>query len=109
MVCKIICLTTEKKTVALTRVSLVIPYGVLNYSYGATELKFKDYIIGNFAMIVPAIMYAWWGSQTVIIGGVLKSEEKNSFDILIIIFSILITIAMIAKGKKIIDDISRSD
>ena len=50
-----------KKTVALTRVSLVIPYGVLNYSYGATELNFKDYIIGNFAMIVPAIMYAWWG------------------------------------------------
>ena len=37
-------------------------------------------------MIIPAIMYAWWGSQTVIIGGVLKSEEKNSFDILIIIF-----------------------
>ena len=60
-------------------------------------------------MIIPAIMYAWWGSQTEIIGGVLKSEEKNSFDILIIIFSIFITIAMIAKGKKIIDDISRSD
>lgn len=98
-----------KKTVALTRVSLVIPYGVLNYSYGATDINFRDYIIGNFAMIIPAIMYAWWGSQTVIIGGVLKSEEKNSFDILIIIASILITIAMIAKGKKIIDDISRSD
>ena len=47
-----------KKTVALTRVSLVIPYGVLNYSYGATDIKFKDYIIGNFAMIVPARWYS---------------------------------------------------
>ena len=51
------------KVVALTRVSLVIPYGVLNYAYGATTIKFKDFIIGNLAMIVPSIMYAWWAPQ----------------------------------------------
>ncbi|MDG1549463.1 MAG: VTT domain-containing protein, partial [Candidatus Poseidoniaceae archaeon] len=46
--------------VALTRISLVIPYGVLNYAYGATEVKFRNYLVGNLAMIVPSIMYAWW-------------------------------------------------
>ena len=31
------------KVVALTRVSLVIPYGVLNYAYGATKIRSVSY------------------------------------------------------------------
>ena len=36
------------RCVFLTRVSLVIPYPVLNYGYGLTDVKFKDYFLGNF-------------------------------------------------------------
>ena len=50
-------------TVWLTRMSLVIPYAGLNYGFGATKISFKDYVIGNFGMIVPGVLYAWWGSQ----------------------------------------------
>jgi len=50
-------------TVWLTRMSLVIPYAGLNYGFGATRLSFRDYLIGNLGMIVPGVLYAWWGSQ----------------------------------------------
>ena len=93
--------------VALTRVSLVIPYGVLNYAYGATNVKFKDFIIGNIAMLVPAAMYAWWGSQTVITANGLETAAKTPFDFFIIACSIIITIFMIYKGKKIMDNLQR--
>ena len=97
------------KVVALTRVSLVIPYGVLNYAFGATDIRFKDYLIGNLAMIVPAIMYAWWGSQTVLLADGFQTNEKTPFDMLMIFISLLITIAMIVKGKQIMDDLERSE
>lgn len=93
--------------VALTRISLVIPYGVLNYAYGATEVKFRDYLIGNFAMIVPSIMYAWWGSQTVITSNGIEATAKTPFDMLIVVLSIIVTIFMIVKGKQIMDNLER--
>jgi Uncharacterized conserved protein len=86
---------------------LVIPYGVLNYAYGATEVKFRDYLIGNLAMIVPSIMYAWWGSQTVITSNGIETTAKTPFDMLIVVLSIIITIIMIIKGKQIMDNLER--
>ena len=50
-------------TVWLTRMSLVIPYAGLNYGFGATRISNRDYLIGNLGMIVPGVLYAWWGSQ----------------------------------------------
>lgn len=95
------------KVVALTRVSLVIPYGVLNYAYGATTIKFKDFIIGNLAMIVPSIMYAWWGSQTIVTSKGIETTARTPFDFFIIGLSVIVTILLIVKGKQIIDNLER--
>tara|TARA_B110001452_G_scaffold59775_1_gene46550 strand:+ start:1488 stop:2159 length:672 start_codon:yes stop_codon:yes gene_type:complete len=51
------------KCVLLTRVSLIIPYPVLNYGYGLTDVSWRDYLWGNFGMIVPGALYAYWGSK----------------------------------------------
>ena len=93
--------------VALTRISLVIPYGVLNYAYGATEVKFRDYLIGNLGMIFPSIMYAWWGSQTIVTSNGIETTAKTPFDLVIVVLSIIITIYMIVKGKQIMDNLER--
>ena len=95
------------KVVALTRVSLVVPYGVLNYAYGATQIRFKDFIIGNFAMIVPSIMYAWWGSQTMVTSKGIETAARTPFDFFVIGLSIIITILLIVKGKQIMDKLER--
>ena len=95
------------KVVALTRASLVIPYGVLNYAYGATKLSFRDFIIGNLVMIIPAIMYAWWGSQTIVTSQGLETAAKTPVDFVIVGLSVLITIYLVVKGKQIMDNLER--
>tara|TARA_Y100000768_G_scaffold59399_1_gene40093 strand:+ start:1170 stop:1862 length:693 start_codon:yes stop_codon:yes gene_type:complete len=89
------------KTVALSRVSLVIPYGVLNYAFGATDIRFRDYILGNFAMIVPSIMYAWWGSQTRIISGSIEAQDKGISYTISIIISIILTFWLVVRSTSI--------
>ena len=95
------------KVVALTRASLVIPYGVLNYAYGATKLSFRDFVIGNLVMIIPAIMYAWWGSQTIVTSQGLETAAKTPVDFVIVGLSVLITIYLVVKGKQIMDNLER--
>ena len=95
------------KVVALTRASLVIPYGVLNYAYGATKISFSNYIIGNLVMIIPAIMYAWWGSQTIVTSQGLETAAKTPVDFVIVGLSVFITIYLVVKGKQIMDNLER--
>ena len=94
------------KTVALARVSLVLPYGILNYAFGATDIKFKHYLVGNLAMIVPSVMYVWWGSQTRIIAGAIETKEKDLSYTISIIISVLITIWLIIRSHNISKNIS---
>ena len=89
------------RTVALSRVSLVIPYGVLNYAFGATDIKLRDYLIGNFAMIVPSIMYAWWGSQTRIIAGAIETQDKGISYVISIVISIILTFWLVIRSTSI--------
>ena len=94
------------RTVALARVSLVLPYGILNYAFGATDIKFKHYLAGNLAMIVPSVMYVWWGSQTRIIAGAIETKEKDLSYTISIIISVLITIWLIIRSHNISKNIS---
>jgi len=89
------------RTVALSRVSLVIPYGVLNYAFGATDIRLRDYLIGNFAMIVPSIMYAWWGSQTRIIAGAIETQDKGISYVISIVISIILTFWLVIRSTSI--------
>ena len=94
------------RTVALARVSLVLPYGILNYAFGATDIKFKHYIAGNFAMIVPSLMYVWWGSQTRIIAGAIETKEKDLSYTISIIISVLLTVWLVIRSHNISKNIS---
>ena len=101
-------ITDKLKTVALTRVSLIIPYGLLNYAFGATEIKLKHYLIGNLAMIVPSIMYVWWGSQTRIIAGAIETKEKGPSYTISLIISFLLTILLVIRSHKISKNLAYS-
>ena len=101
-------ITDKWKTVALTRVSLIIPYGLLNYAFGATEIKLKHYLIGNLAMIVPSIMYVWWGSQTRIIAGAIETKEKGPSYTISLIISFILTIWLVIRSHKISKNLAYS-
>lgn len=88
------------RTVLLTRISLVLPYGLLNYVYGLTNVNFKDYMKGNVGMIVPAILYAWWGSQAADLAQATQQSKDWSYWIAIIV-SAIITILVIVHLRNL--------
>lgn len=61
--------------VILTRLSLLLPYNLLNYAYGLTGVTLRQYVIGTFAGMMPACaLYVYLGSvarnaQDLVAGG----------------------------------------
>lgn len=51
------------KVTVLIRLSLVVPYNLVNWALGPSKMKTKDFAIGNIATGVPTILYAWWGAR----------------------------------------------
>jgi len=89
------------KCVFLTRVSLVLPYSGLNYGYGLTNVTWRDYLRGNWGMIVPAGLYAWWGSQAKELSESVIEGGKDWTYWVAIISSIILTIGIIWYLRKI--------
>ena len=88
------------KCVLLTRMSLVIPYPVLNYGFGLTDVKWKDYIYGNVGMIIPGVLYAWWGSQASELSAAVDGGRDWTYW-LAITLSIILTVWIIYYLRKI--------
>ncbi|MDC0556557.1 VTT domain-containing protein [Candidatus Poseidoniaceae archaeon] len=88
------------RCVFLTRVSLVIPYPVLNYGYGLTDVTWRDYLLGNAGMIVPGALYAYWGSRAADLS-VAMDEGRDWTYWTAIVASIILTVWIIAYLRKI--------
>lgn len=51
------------KIVLLTRLSPVFPYNFLNYAFGLTKVRFRDYILASWVGMFPGtVMYVYLGS-----------------------------------------------
>jgi len=58
--------------VALTRVALVFPFNILNYAYGVTRVKTRDYIAGTAIGMIPIVgFYVYLGTLADDIGQIL--------------------------------------
>ena len=88
------------KCVFLTRVSLVIPYPVLNYGFGLTDVTWKDYLLGSAGMIVPSALYAYWGSKAADIS-VAMNQGRDWTYWTALVSSIILTIWIIAYLRRI--------
>ena len=88
------------RCVFLTRVSLVIPYPFLNYGYGLTDVTWKDYLLGNFGMILPGALYAYWGSKAADLS-VAMNEGRDWTYWSAIVGSIILTVWIIVYLRKI--------
>jgi len=88
------------RCVFLTRVSLVIPYPVLNYGYGLTDVTWKDYLLGNFGMILPGALYAYWGSKAADLSAAMN-ESRDWTYWAAVIASLILTVWIIVYLRKI--------
>jgi len=51
------------KIVLLTRLSPVFPFNLLNYAFGVTRVRFRDYVLGSILGMLPGtVMYVYLGS-----------------------------------------------
>jgi len=51
--------------VLLARLSPLFPYNVLNYVFGATAVRLRDYVLGSWIGMLPAtVLYVYVGSVT---------------------------------------------
>jgi uncharacterized membrane protein YdjX (TVP38/TMEM64 family) len=50
------------KIVLLTRLSPILPFNLLNYAYGVTNVSLKHYLLGSLGMVPGTIMYVYLGA-----------------------------------------------
>ena len=51
------------KIVLLTRLSPVFPFNLLNYAFGLTRVRLRDYVLGSLVGMIPGtVMYVYLGS-----------------------------------------------
>lgn len=51
------------KIVALTRLSPIFPFNLLNYAFGITEVRLRDYVLASWIAMLPGtVMYVYIGS-----------------------------------------------
>lgn len=87
------------KIVLLTRLSPILPFNLLNYAFGVTQVSLKDYILGSLSIIPGTVMYVYLGSLIGDLAMLGKSNQSTSLETEIIQWLIrgvglLATIAM---------------
>ncbi|MGB3202254.1 MAG: TVP38/TMEM64 family protein [Nodosilinea sp.] len=50
------------KIVLLTRLSPILPFNLLNYAYGMTQVSLKHYLLGSLGMVPGTVMYVYLGA-----------------------------------------------
>jgi uncharacterized membrane protein YdjX (TVP38/TMEM64 family) len=66
------------KIVGLTRLSPIFPFALLNYAFGLTQVKLRDYILASWIGMMPGtVMYVYLGSLARVgAAGVKKSPAE---------------------------------
>ena len=65
--------------VVLTRLSLVIPFNVLNYTYGVTSVRSRVHLVATTLGMLPAVaLYVYLGTLARDIGQILSGEATPS-------------------------------
>ncbi|MFM7428192.1 MAG: TVP38/TMEM64 family protein [Elainella sp.] len=52
------------KIVLLTRLSPLFPFTLLNYAFGITNVRWRDYLLGCIGMLPGTLLYVYLGSLT---------------------------------------------
>jgi len=67
------------KIVLLTRLSPVFPFNLLNYAFGLTRVRLRDYVLASWIGMLPGtVMYAYLGAALGSVANVLSGEENVS-------------------------------
>lgn len=94
------------KIVFLTRLCPLLPFNLLNYALGITQVSLKDYVLGSFGMIPGTILYVYSGSLVGDLAAINVETESTNLQAsavkwLINIVSFMATIAVTVSLTRI--------
>ncbi|MEM7758252.1 MAG: TVP38/TMEM64 family protein [Cyanobacteria bacterium P01_A01_bin.40] len=97
------------KIVALTRLSPIFPFNLLNYGLGVTGVSLKDYVLASVGMIPGTIMYVYIGSlagSIATIGGETNANPVAQWAIRIVGFiaTVAVTLYVTKIARKALDE-----
>jgi uncharacterized membrane protein YdjX (TVP38/TMEM64 family) len=94
------------KIVLLTRLSPVFPFTLLNYTFGLTKVRFRDYLLASWIGMLPGtILYVYLGSTVRTIadlaaGNVEHSPAQTALFIVGLIVTILVTVLVTRTARQ---------
>ena len=63
--------------VMLARLALILPYNVLNYSFGLTAVSMRDYMLGSAVGMLPGIfLFVFIGTTATDIAAIVSGEVE---------------------------------
>jgi uncharacterized membrane protein YdjX (TVP38/TMEM64 family) len=99
------------KIVALTRLSPLFPFNLLNYAFGITQVSLRDYVLGSIGMIPGTILYVYLGSllgSLAMIGAKTQADPKTvalqwTIKIIGLIATIAVSVYITKIAKRTLD------
>jgi uncharacterized membrane protein YdjX (TVP38/TMEM64 family) len=94
------------KIVLLTRLSPAIPFNVLNYAFGLTKVRFRDYFLASWIGMLPGtILYVYLGSVAERLTDLVSGQRSQSFEEKILFYgglgvTIVLTVYLARMAKK---------
>ena len=95
------------KVIFLTRLSPLFPFGLLNFTYGLSEVKVRDFTIGMIGILPGTILYCSLGSLALKVSnfGQVLSERSDSssfiWSLVSILSTILVVILVLSSTRKL--------
>lgn len=104
------------KIVLLTRLSPVFPFNLLNYAYGLTGVRFRDYLLGSVGMLPGTVMYVYAGAvgaqaaSAVSTGGTDGlATGRQVFTVLGLVVTVLVTVFVTRVARRALRDAVEQD
>jgi uncharacterized membrane protein YdjX (TVP38/TMEM64 family) len=84
--------------VLLTRLSPLLPFNLLNYAYGVTAVRPRDYIVGSWLGMFPAtVLYVYLGSAAANLAQVLtRGVRSGTSGTVLLVVGLAATLAVLA-------------
>ena len=101
------------KIVFLTRLCPLLPFNLLNYALGITQVSLKDYVLGSFGMIPGTILYVYSGSLVGDLAAINVATESTNpqasavkwlINIVSFMATIAVTVSLTRIAKKALDE-----